>query len=551
MAAAATSFAPSFGYAMDIPLVLTQLLQDAARHHRQSSIVSIIDGQTVRHTYADCERRARKVAQMLGALGVQPQDRVATLAWNDHRHYELYFGIAGMGAICHTVNPRLFVEQVVHIVNDAQDRVLVFSPDFLPLVTEIADRCPSVSEWIMLGEPDPALRLRGIAPKSYESLLARHDGDYAWPDLDERSAAFLCYTSGTTGNPKGVVYSHRATVLHAYACALPDSHNISACEVVLPAVPMFHANAWEAPFAATLTGATLVLPGARLDGESLYRLVEQEGATFAIGVPTVWFTLLRHVQENGLRFGTLRRLLLGGAATPPAMIEAYAALGVELYQGWGMTETAALMTCARPLAHQAALTPAQRRETIFGTAGRIVPGADMRVVDGDGRELPWGEGKPGHLQVRGHWVISRYYNAGGSALQDGWLPTGDIATIDADGFLRLVDRSKDVIKSGGEWISSVDLENIAAGVPGVRLAACIAAAHPKWGERPLLVVQRNAGSEVDEAAILGAFDGRIANWCRPDAVVFTDEMPMTATGKLFKLRLRELFGDYLIKRAFP
>ncbi|GJG96691.1 long-chain-fatty-acid--CoA ligase [Cupriavidus pauculus] len=534
-------------YSMDIPLLLPGMLQAAARHHRQSGITSVIDGVVHRHSYAECDRRARCVAQACLALGVREGDRVGTLAWNDHRHLELYFGIGGMGAVCHTINPRLFPEQIVHIINDAQDRFIVFSPDFLPLVTTIAPQCPSVERWIVLGDADPDLRLGNDAVVGYENWLAAQDGHYAWPDLNERLPAFLCYTSGTTGNPKGVVYSHRATVLHAYACALPDSHNISARDVVLPVVPMFHANAWEAPFSATLTGARLVLPGPRLDGESLYKLIESEGVTFSIGVPTVWFTLLRYMQANGLRFTTLRRLLLGGAATPPSMIEAYAELGVELYQGWGMTETAALTTCAQPLQHQANLSPAERRAAIFSSAGRIVAGADMRIVDGNGQELPWGD-SAGYLQVRAPWAISRYYGAKSSALQDGWLPTGDIAEIDPDGYMRLTDRSKDVIKSGGEWISSVEIENIAAGVPGVQLAACIAAAHPKWGERPLLVVQRAAGVTLTEQQILSTYDGKVATWWKPDAVVFTDSIPLTATGKLFKLALRERYGNHLMDR---
>ncbi|KDP85148.1 long-chain fatty acid--CoA ligase [Cupriavidus sp. SK-3] len=538
----------TLSYSMEMPMLLSTLLHGAARHHRKTEIVSVIDGSTHRQTYGECELRARKVAQMLLAQGAQPGDRIATLAWNDHRHLELYFGISGMGAICHTINPRLFAEQVVHIVNHAQDRFVVFSPDFLPLLSSIAPQCPGVERWIMLGEPGDGLELNGMAVAGFEALLAHHEGICDWPELDERSAAFLCYTSGTTGLPKGVVYGHRATVLHAYACALPDAHNLSARDVVMPVVPMFHANAWEAPFSATLTGAKLVLPGGRLDGESLHRLIEQEGVTFSIGVPTVWFSLLRHMQQHGLRFRTLRRLLLGGAATPPAMIEGFAELGVELYQGWGMTETAALTTCARPLHHQAGLSDAELRKTIYRSAGRAAAGADMRVVDPENREIAWGSGIAGSLQVRAPWAITRYYGAADSALQDGWLPTGDIAEIDEDGFMRLTDRSKDVIKSGGEWISSVEIENIAASIPGVHLAACIAAAHPKWGERPLLVVQRKPGSSVSEQEVLAELEGKIVKWSLPDAVVFIDEMPLTATGKLFKLQLRERYGNHLADR---
>lgn len=536
-------------YSMDCPLLLSDMLQRAARHHRHSAIVSIVEGERRSHSYADCELRARKAAQALQALGVQPQDRVGTLAWNDHRHYELYFGISGMAAICHTINPRLFAEQIVFIINDAQDRVVVFSPDFLPLVERIADQCPSVAEWIMLGDPPPSLRLRGLAVRSYEHLLAAQSGDYAWPRFEEQAPAFLCYTSGTTGNPKGVIYTHRTTVLHAYACALPDSHNTSARDTVLPAVPMFHANAWEAPFTTTLTGARLVLPGPRLDGASLHALIEQERVTFAIGVPTVWFTLLRHLQENGLRLTSLRRLLLGGSATAPVLIDGYAELGVEVYQGWGMTEVASLTTCAQPLGIHAALTGEERRRDVFDSAGRIVAGADMRIVDADGRELPWSADGVGELQVRAPWAISRYFHAQAPALRDGWLPTGDVASVDADGYMRLRDRSKDLIKSGGEWISSVEVENIAAGMPGVQAAACIAAADPKWGERPLLVVQRKPGHALGEQEVLDHLQTRVARWWVPDAVVFVEDMPMTATGKLYKLRLRELYGNHLLART--
>ncbi len=534
-------------HAMDIPLLLTHLLQQAARHHRHSEIVSVVQGQTFRRSYADCELRARKVAGALTALGIRAGDRVATLAWNDHRHYELYFGISGMGAICHTVNPRLFLEQLVYIVNDAQDRILFYSADFADLVAQLAPQCPSVEHWVLIDD--------ACAPGSlpagqfgYEQLLAQQDGSFAWPELDERTDAFLCYTSGTTGQPKGVIYTHRATVLHAYAVALPDSQNISASEVVMPVVPMFHANAWEAPFAATLTGAKLVLPGGQLDGASLYRLMEAEGVTFSIGVPTVWLNVLNYLQQNQLRPRTLRRLLLGGSATPLSMMEAYAQMGVEVTQGWGMTETAALTLTARPLAKHRAYAPEQLREQVFLTAGRAVAGADVRTVDEEGQEIPWGSGRPGDLQVRAPWVIARYFKAAAPATVQGWLPTGDIALIDQDGYVRLTDRSKDVIKSGGEWISSVELENLAMAIPGVQLVACIAGKHERWGERPVLVVQPQAGAELTEAQVLSALDGKVAKWWMPDAVVFVEQLPMTATGKLFKLALREQFGDHLLSQ---
>lgn len=533
-----STVAPS--YAMDMPLLLKSLLQGAARHHRRGEIVSVIDGRTVRHTYAECELRTRQLGQALLALGVRQGDRVGTLAWNDHRHYELYFGITGVGAVCHTVNPRLFVEQIVYIINDAQDAVMLYAQDFAELVEQIKSQCPSVRHWIPID---------GTQPQGYEALLAAQDGSMAWPDFDERADAFLCYTSGTTGQPKGVVYTHRGTVLHAYAVALPDSQNVSACSVLMPAVPMFHANAWESPFAATLTGAKLVLPGPRLDGASLYQLMEAEGVTLSIGVPTVWFNMLSYLQQNQLRFRTLRRLLLGGSSTPLSMIEAYAAMDVQVTQGWGMTETAAMTTTSQPLARHQDLTLEQLHRAVYQTAGRVVPGADLRTVNEAGDEIPWGSDQPGELQVKAPWVIQRYFRAPSAATTpDGWLPTGDVALIDADGFMRLTDRSKDVIKSGGEWISSVELENLAMAIPGVELAACIAGQHERWGERPILIVQPRAGVTLTQEQVLHAFEGRVAKWWMPDAVVFVDKIPLTATGKLSKLELRNRFGTHLLTR---
>ncbi len=532
-------------YAMDVPLLVSSMLVRTARHHRHAEIVSVCDDGIRRHRYTDCELRARHVAQVLAALDTTPGDRVGTLAWNDHRHYELYFGVSGYGAICHTINPRLFAEQIVHIINDAQDRFIFFSADFLPLLQSIAVHCPAVEAWIALDPVPTDTHLGPLTPLDYEALLAEQDGDYTWPALDERSPAFLCYTSGTTGLPKGVIYTHRSTVLHTYATALPDSYKLSALDTVMPAVPMFHANAWESAFVATLVGATLVLPGSKLDGASLYRLIEAEQVTFSIGVPTIWFNLLNHVQQQGLRFSSLHTLIVGGAATPMSTFEGYAGLGVDLIQGWGMTETAALTTCSRPGAQQRGQTVDAQRQGIAMRQGRIVAGADMRVVDDAGRELAWGSGEAGHFQVKAPWVTARYYRADAPATQDGWLPTGDMAEIDADGYARLTDRSKDVIKSGGEWISSVDLENIAADLPGVQLAACIAATHPKWGERPVLVIQRKDDAPLNEAEVLAFFRGKVPRWSEPDAVVFIEQMPLTATGKLYKLQLRQHYRNLL------
>ncbi|QIL72574.1 long-chain fatty acid--CoA ligase [Diaphorobacter sp. HDW4B] len=531
-------------HAMDIPFLLSNLLQGAARHHKHGEIVSVIHGQTVRHTYADCELRARKLAQGLKAMGIQHGDRVATLAWNDHRHYEMYFGIPGIGAICHTVNPRLFVEQIVYIINNAQDVALFYSADFQELVDKVRPHCPSVRHWLCLDSAD------GTAPSDYEALLAQHAGDMVWPEFDERSDAFLCYTSGTTGQPKGVLYTHRSTVIHAYAVSLPDAQNVSAMSVLMPVVPMFHANAWESPFATTLTGAKLVLPGSKLDGASLHRLIDQEGVTMSIGVPTIWFNVLSYMQQNNVRVPTLKRLLLGGSPTPLSMIEAYHALGIQVTQGWGMTETAAMTTTSQPLAQHRDVPLKEQHRTIYQSAGRAVPGADMRTVDDAGKEIPWGSKQPGELQVRAPWVIKRYFNAPADATTpDGWLPTGDVALIDEDGYMRLTDRSKDVIKSGGEWISSVDLENLATAIPGVYLAACIAGQHERWGERPILVIEPREAATLTEAEVLSALDGKIAKWWMPDAVIFIDKMPLTATGKLSKLELRNRFGTHLLGKS--
>lgn len=539
-----TASTPQDSYAMDIPLLLKNLLVSAARHHRHGEIVSVIGGSKTRHTYAECELRARKLAQALRALGIQPGDRVGTLAWNDHRHYELYFGITGIAAICHTVNPRLFAEQIAYIINDAQDVAMFYSRDFAGLVEQLKPLTPGVKHWVSIDDADDSSVI------CYESLLAAQDGKMSWPEFDERSDAFLCYTSGTTGNPKGVVYTHRGTVLHAYAVALPDAHDVSALSVLMPVVPMFHANAWEAPFSATLTGARLVLPGSRLDGQSLHQLIETEGVTLSIGVPTVWFNVLSYLRENRLRCGTLKRLLLGGSSTPLSMIQAYAELGVLVTQGWGMTETAAMTTSSQPLAQHRGTPMEELQTTIYQTAGRAVAGGDIRTVDEDGQEIPWGSGRPGELQVRAPWVIQRYFRAAALATTpDGWLPTGDIALIDADGFMRLTDRTKDVIKSGGEWISSVDLENLAMALPGVQYAACIAGRHGRWGERPVLIVQPREGAVLTEAQVLRSFEGKIAKWWTPDAVVFIDRIPMTATGKFNKMDLRNRFGGYLLDKS--
>lgn len=536
------------GLMQDHPLLISQLLDFAVRHHPQTEIVSRrLEGDIHRYTYVDAARRSRQVANALDRLGIAPGDRVGTLAWNGYRHFEMYFGVSGSGRVLHTVNPRLPPDQVVWILNDAEDRVLCFDATFLPIVKAVAAKCPTVRCWVMMCEADALPRDSGVDNLvSYEAWIAAETDHYAWPVFDERSAASLCYTSGTTGNPKGVLYSHRSTVLHSYGGGLPDALNLSARDAVLPVVPMFHVNAWGLPYLAPMVGAKLVLPGAALDGKSLHELLEAEGVTMAAGVPTVWLGLLAHVQSVGGRFSHMRRTVIGGSACPPSMIAKFREYDVTVLHAWGMTEMSPLGTVCNLKRPQLAESP-ERQLEIMAKQGRAVFGVDMKVVDAQGQELPWDGRSAGDLLVRGPWIVSRYFrDAGGDPLIDGWFPTGDVATIDADGFMQITDRSKDVIKSGGEWISSIDIENIAMAHPAVAMAACIAVRHPKWDERPLLLVTKKPGAEVSRDALLEFFVGRVAKWQVPDDVVFLDSIPLGATGKIQKMKLRERFSDYLL-----
>ncbi|NBU24075.1 MAG: fatty-acid--CoA ligase [Gammaproteobacteria bacterium] len=534
------------GLMQDHPLLISNLIVFAARHHATQQVVSRrVEGDIHRYTYRDAELRSRRLAQALDAMGLAESDRVATLAWNGYRHLELYFGVSGSGRVVHTVNPRLPPEQVVWIVNDAEDRVFCFDMTFLPLVKAIAAKCPTVKHWVALCEADALPADTGIPGLvSYEALIAAHGVDYRWPTFDERLAAALCYTSGTTGNPKGVLYSHRSTLLHAITAALPDGQALSALDSILPVVPMFHVNGWGLPYGAPMAGAKLVLPGPALDGKSVYELVEAEGVTMAAGVPTVWLAMLNHLNANGLRFSTLKRTLIGGSAVPPAMITAFRAHGVSVLQGWGMTETSPLGTGSSFKPKHAGLDEAGKVR-VLAMQGRAIFGVDMKVVDAEGDELPWDGKSSGDLLVRGPWVISSYFRRTDEPLlRDGWFPTGDVATIDEDGFMQITDRSKDVIKSGGEWISSIDIENIAMAHPAVAMAACIAVPHPKWDERPLLVVVRKPGVEVTPAELRAFYEGKVAKWQVPDDVVFVDAIPLGATGKMQKSILRERFRDH-------
>jgi fatty-acyl-CoA synthase len=538
------------GQMMDVPLLVSSLIAHAARHHGSAQIVSRrIEGDIHRYTYRDCEARAKQLAQALIALGVEPGERVATLAWNGYRHMEAYFGVTGFGAVCHTINPRLFPEQIAWIVNHADDRYVLFDTTFAALVDVLAPQCPQVRGWIALCDEAhrPAMR---TPVRCYETLLAGQDGEYDWPLLDERSASNLCYTSGTTGNPKGALYTHRSSVLHAYAASLPDSIALSARDALLPVVPMFHVNAWGIPHAAPLNGTKLVLPGKDLDGKSLYELMEAEGVTCSAGVPTVWLGLLTYMREAGVKFSTLNRTVIGGSACPPAMLRTYEDdYGVQVIHAWGMTEMSPLGTLAK-LNWEQAQRPLAAQRALLEKQGRVIFGVDMKIVGDDGRELPWDGVAFGDLHVRGPWVIDRYFRQDeGTPLVEGWFPTGDVATIDPDGFLHITDRSKDVIKSGGEWISSIELENIAVAHPAIAEAACIACAHPRWTERPLIVAVKKPGAEVSREELLAFFDGKVVKWWLPDDVVFVDELPHTATGKLQKLKLRERFRDHVLPTA--
>ncbi|QGR88903.1 long-chain-fatty-acid--CoA ligase [Burkholderia multivorans] len=540
---------PLLGQMMDMPLLVSSLIAHAARHAGDTEIVSKrIEGDLHRYTYRDCERRAKRLAQALARLGVEAGDRVGTLAWNGYRHLEAYYAIGGMGAVCHTINPRLFPEQIAYIVNHAEDRYVLFDINFAPLVEALAPQCPNVRGWIAMTDADHLPR--GATPYlCYETLVEAEDGRYDWPRLDEQQACGLCYTSGTTGNPKGVLYSNRSTVLHAYGAALPDAMNLSAMDAVLPVVPMFHVNAWGLPYAVPLTGGKLVLPGKDLDGRSLYELMEAERVTFSAGVPTVWLGLLNYMREAGVRFSSLNRTVIGGSACPPAMLRTFEDdYGVRVIHAWGMTELSPLGTLAK-LNWAQSQRPHDVRRRLLEKQGRVIGGVDMRIVGPDGQELPWDGVAYGELQVRGPWVIDRYFRSDTSPLVDGWFPTGDVATIDADGFLQITDRSKDVIKSGGEWISSIDVENVAIAHPGVAEAACIACAHPKWTERPLLVVVPREGANLTREALLAFYEGKVAKWWIPDDVVFVESLPHTATGKLQKLKLREMFRDYVLPTA--
>jgi len=534
------------------PLLISNLLVHAERHHGEQQIVSRrVEGDIHRQTYRELAARSRRMANALAARGIKFGDRVATLAWNGYRHMELYYAVSGSGAVLHTLNPRLHPDQVVWIADHAEDQVLFFDLTFLPLIEAIASRVKTIKAFVAMTDR-ANMPAAGKVPNlmCYEDLMADASDVFAWPSFDENTASSLCYTSGTTGNPKGALYSHRSTLLHTYAAALPDSLSASARDTILPVVPMFHVNAWGLPYVGCMVGAKLVFPGPFLDGKSLYELFESEGVTVSAGVPTVWQGLLTHVEANDLKFSTMRRTIIGGSACPPAMMRTFQErYDVKVLHAWGMTEMSPLGT-ACTLKPRHLTLPAEERLAVQAKQGRAVFGVDMKIVGDDGRELPWDGKASGELLVKGPWIIASYLKGeGGDPLVDGWFPTGDVSTIDADGYMQITDRAKDVIKSGGEWIGSIDIENIAMAHPAVAMAACIAAFHPKWDERPLLVVVKKPGAQVTRDELLKFFDGKIAKWWTPDDVVFADAIPLGATGKMLKNRLREQFKDYKLPTA--
>ncbi|WP_347221746.1 long-chain-fatty-acid--CoA ligase [Mycolicibacterium poriferae] len=541
------------GLMQDRPLLISSLIEHAAACHADTEIVSRLpEGSMRRTTWSQIRDQSKQVANALAQLGIEPADRVATLAWNSDRHLALYYGVSGSGAVMHTVNPRLFAEQIVYIINHAEDRVLFFDVTFAALVAALVPELETVEHYVVMTDREHKPDLPGIPAERllcFDELIAAQSIDYEWPEFDERSASSLCYTSGTTGNPKGVLYSHRSTVLHAMLSLSRDTFDIHSGATLLLVVPMFHANAWGTPYSAAMVGAKLVLPGPHLDGESVYQLMRDERVTIMQGVPTVWLMLFGYLDQHPeIDPGelVLEWAGIGGSALSQSMLERIERdLGAEGGQGWGMTETSPICVVGRLLPKHAGL-PVGEQQKVKLKQGRGVFGVELKIVDEEGHRLPWDGKAFGEVWVRGPWIASGYFKGeGGERLDgEGFFPTGDIATIDADGYLQLVDRTKDVIKSGGEWVSSIDLENAAMGHPDVAEAAVIAVPHPKWQERPLLLVVAREGRSPSREDILEHLAGQVAKWWLPDDVVFLDELPHTATGKVLKLELRKQFQDH-------
>jgi fatty-acyl-CoA synthase len=536
------------GLMMSVSLNLKSIIEHGTRVNGDGEIVSVTrDNPRHRYTYKDAFTRANQLASAMSSWGLEPGDRVATLAWNDYRHFETYYAVGCSGYVTHTINPRLFPEQLVFIINHADDQYVFLDADFVPLVEKIADQCLGVKGYVVMISEDQMPETTLPNAMCYETLVASAAADYEWPDVDENAACALCYTSGTTGNPKGVLYSHRSTILHAYAGLMPDAMGLGQADVILPIVPMFHVNAWGLPYACPMIGAKMVMPGNKMgDGETLAALINEENVTFSAGVPTVWLSLINYLKQSGMRVESLRRVIVGGSACPLSIMEDFDTYGVETRVGWGMTEMSPLGT-TNPSMDIRDEIPADEFAKLRLKAGRPIYGCEVKITDDDNNELPWDGVAFGSLKVRGPWICSAYYKLDGSSAhgEDGWFETGDVATIDPRGYIAITDRTKDVIKSGGEWISSIDVENVATDHPKVAEAAVIGRIHDKWGERPLLIVVRNAqGADLTAEEITAWFDGKIAKWWTPDAVEFIDEMPHTATGKIQKTTLRDMFADF-------
>jgi len=537
------------GLMMDQQLLISSIMDHAARYHGDTEIVSLnSDGSQFRYDYNGAHGNMLKLAGALKKLGLVKTDRVATLAWNNHRHFEIYFAVSGNGQICHTLNPRLFPEQLIYIINHADDKVLFFDQTFLPLVEGLREHLKTVEHFVLMEDHDSTLATAHPWLSFYGDFLANSEENYSWPDnIDERDACSLCYTSGTTGNPKGVLFSHRSTLIHAMMSATPDVMNFSARDCLLPVVPMFHVNAWGTPYAAPMVGAKLVLPGPGLDGESLTKLFLAEGVTISAGVPTIWGGLLDYLDANNIKLPDMKRTVVGGSACPPSMLDRFRDdYDIEVLHAWGMTELSPLGT-VNNIKNKHLKMPEEDLRQLRTLQGRPPFGVELGIFDDEAKQLPNDGKSQGDLYCRGPWVMSEYFGGeGGDPLVDGWFPTGDVATLDEDGFMCIRDRSKDIIKSGGEWISSVELENLAMGHPDIADAAVIAASHEKWSERPLLIVVPKDGIQIDEKVLLEYYQGKVAKWWIPDKVIVTKEIPRNATGKIRKNVLREEYGNSLL-----
>jgi fatty-acyl-CoA synthase len=537
------------GRMMDWPLLISSLIEHAAQNHADAEIVSrSVEGPMHLTTYAEVNRRSKQLAKALGKLEVGFGDRVATLAWNGYRHVELYYAISGIGSVCHTVNPRLFVDQLIYIFNHAADKVLFFDLTFLPLVEKLAAQMKTVRHFVLMTDRAHMPASSPLKLLCYEELLAAEDDDLHWPRFDELTASSLCYTSGTTGNPKGALYTHRSTVIHALTCCATDVFSMSAEDSVCPIVPMFHVNGWAVPYAAAMSGTRLVMPGPALDGASVAKLFNDEGVTFSLGVPTVWLGLIKHMDETGGTFRTFKRMLVGGSAIAPSLVEAFQKrYGVKVRHGWGMSELSPVGTTGTLKRKHMSLSEDEKIQVQL-KQGRALFGVEMKIVDAEGKRLPHDSKAQGELLVRGPGVVSGYFNdeeASKAALdEEGWFRTGDVGTIDTDGYLQITDRRKDVIKSGGEWISSIDIENMAIGHPDIQEAAVIGLPHQKWGERPLLIAVPKEGKTPTKETVTQFIAGKVEKWMVPDDVVFVKELPHTATGKLLKIKLREDFKNH-------